>query len=132
MIVCADSKRGDKSVVGNSLWISLYKCSFSDAEHQYVYGVAVNLKRLVIRQEAFFADSGSYTADVGKLDWPPDLVRPALSASREGWHATVSGAPLAGMVCGIGVNAQNPIDVNATDAQPVCVRDPRKSGASSR
>jgi prepilin-type N-terminal cleavage/methylation domain-containing protein len=105
----------------------------------YVTAMKSDLRSLVTAEEAFFADSGRYTAYLdttitGKrnrqtitvsstgliFDASTGVSYPAIAVGQGYWSATVSHVQIPNFSCGIAVNTTNPVDPNANDGAPAC------------
>jgi prepilin-type N-terminal cleavage/methylation domain-containing protein len=113
---------------------------FADSKQKaYTTAMKSDLHSLVVAEEAFFADSGRYTAYLdttrtgrgrrrrttvsssGLLFDPSTGVSMPLIAVGPGyWSATVTHMQISNFTCGIGVNTVNPVDATASDGAPVC------------
>ncbi|MEX0692654.1 MAG: hypothetical protein WD043_12510 [Gemmatimonadales bacterium] len=67
------------------------------------------VRRLVVAQEAYFADNVTYTVDITRLTWEsPEGVRlDIIRAGSRGWVG-VAADPAFGVVCGMGVGEGTP------------------------
>lgn len=95
--------------------------------HHMAYGVALrsDLRNLVAAQESYFADAARYTTNLGTLGFRSStgVTRPQITLVRGGGYtAEVTHPSAPGLRCAIAVFADNPIDRNAGDADPVCTR----------
>ena len=91
-------------------------------EKAYVAAMKSDLRNLVTAEEAFYADSVKYTSSLSKLKFRPStgVSTPTITASKEGWSATVTHSQVPGRMCAIAVNAGNPIAATAGDGEPAC------------
>src|SRR5689334_14598021 len=105
----------------------------------YVTAMKSDLHSLVLAEEAFFADSGHYTAVLDTtitgrrrrrhltvsssgLDFDPStgVGMPLIAAGPGYWSATVTHSQIPNFSCGISVNTVNPVDPTASDGAPFC------------
>ena len=105
----------------------------------YVTAMKPDLRNLVTAEEAFYADSGRYTAYLdttitGKrkrqtitvsstgliFDPSTGVSYPFIAVGQGNWSATVTHAQIPNFSCGIAVNTANPVDPNANDGAPAC------------
>jgi prepilin-type N-terminal cleavage/methylation domain-containing protein len=107
----------------------------------YITAMKSDLRNLVTAEEAFYADSGFYTAALdttfvkgrrrrgmvvtgtGLLFEPSTGVAlPLITPGPGYWSATVTHDQITNPVitCGIGVNTVNPVVATAGDGEPVC------------
>ncbi len=105
----------------------------------YVATMKSDLRKLVIAEEAFYADSQRYTAALDTtvtgrrrrrnisvsnsglvFDPSTGVSNPYISTGAGFWLATVTHAQVPGFSCGISVNTPNPLDPDASDGTPVC------------
>lgn len=88
----------------------------------YVAAMKADLRNLVTAEEAFHADSARYTSDVASLSFRPmpGVSTPSITADKDRWSATLTHSQVPGVVCGIAVNADNPIDATAKEREPAC------------
>lgn len=105
----------------------------------YITTMKSDLHSLTVAEEAFFADSGRYTAYLDTtvagrrrrrtfrtasagLDFDPStgVGMPLIAAGPGYWSATVTHAQIPNFSCGIGVNTVNPVDPTASDGAPMC------------
>ena len=105
----------------------------------YVTTMKSDLHSLVLAEEAFFADSGHYTAVLDTtitgrrrrrrltvssagLDFDPSTGdgMPLITAGPGYWSATITHSQIANFSCGIGVNTTNPVDAAASDGAAAC------------
>ena len=103
-------------------------------QKSYVTAMKSDLRNLVTAEEAFFADSGYYTATVtGRkkkqaaltatglvFDPSTGVSDPLVTVGQGTWSGTVSHAQVPGVICGIAVNMANPLDAAVNDGTPVC------------
>jgi type IV pilus assembly protein PilA len=88
----------------------------------YITAMKSDLRNLVTAEEAYFADSSSYTSTVTLLKFQNSTgtVVPSIAAGAGYWTATNSHTQLPGMTCGVGINTTNPVISSATEGEPVC------------
>jgi prepilin-type N-terminal cleavage/methylation domain-containing protein len=90
----------------------------------YTAAMKSDLRNLVTAEEAYFADSVSYTVygDTNRLKFRPSsgVSTPAITVGQGYWTATVTHSQLANFTCGIGVNTVNPQVGTAGDGEPAC------------
>jgi prepilin-type N-terminal cleavage/methylation domain-containing protein len=105
----------------------------------YVTAMKSDLHSLTVAEEAFFADSGRYTAyldttitgrrrrrtfstSASGLNFDPSsgVGIPLIATGPGYWSATVTHTQIANYSCGIGVNTVNPVDATASDGAPAC------------
>lgn len=89
----------------------------------YITAMKSDLRNLVTAEEAFFADSSSYTSVITHLKYQNSTgtTIPVVVPGAGYWTATNSHTQLPGTVCGIGVNTTNPLSgVTAAEGEPVC------------
>ena len=90
----------------------------------YKTAMVSDLRNLVTAEEAFFSDSGKYSATI-------DSAHVKFSASTSVsvkvdppgtgyWSATATHSQLASVVCGIGMNTTNPTVTTANEGEPAC------------
>ena len=103
-------------------------------EKSYVTAMKSDLRNLATAEEAFFADSGYYTATVtGKkkrqamvtgnglvFDPSTGVSDPLVTVGQGTWSATVTHAQVPNFTCGIAVNTTNPVDASAGEGTPAC------------
>ena len=91
----------------------------------YVAAMKADLRNLVTAEEAFRTDSGHYTSNVASLEFHPmpGVSTPSITADKDRWTATITHAQLPGKICGIAVNADNPVDANVGEGEPACVSE---------
>ena len=103
-------------------------------QKSYVTTMKSDLRNLATAEEAFFADSGFYTATVtGKkkrqamltgtglvFDPSTGVSDPLVTVGQGTWSATVTHAQVPNMTCGIAVNMANPVDATAGEGTPTC------------
>ena len=105
----------------------------------YTTAMKSDLHSLVVAEEAFFADSGRYTAYLDTtrtgrgrrrrttvsssgliFDPSTGVGMPLIAVGPGYWSATVTHAQISNFTCGIGVNTVNPVDATASDGAPAC------------
>ena len=88
----------------------------------YITAMKSDLRNLVTAEEAFFADSSAYTANIAQLKYnvTTGVNPPTVTTGAGWWSATNSHTQLAGSQCGIAVNTTNPLQAGAGDGQGVC------------
>jgi prepilin-type N-terminal cleavage/methylation domain-containing protein len=81
-----------------------------------------DLKNLTIMEESFFADSFKYSTDMVALQWKQStgVGIPVISTGAGFWIATITHSQLPGVVCGVGVNTNNPLNSNGGQGEPIC------------
>jgi len=94
----------------------------------YKTAMISDLRNLVTAEEAFFSDSGKYSATFDSLHVkfaPSTNVNVAPSAGAGYWYATAThnnlvngGTPT--VTCGIGMNTTNPTVTTAAEGEPAC------------
>lgn len=103
-------------------------------QKSYVTAMKSDLRNLVAAEEAFFADSGYYTATVtGRkkkqtmliatglvFDPSTGVSDPLVTVGQGTWSATVTHAQVPSVMCGIAVNMANPVDATVNDGTPAC------------
>ena len=80
------------------------------------------LRNLMVAEESYFSNKSTYTDRFADLTIQPQqgVTVKSLVALRAGWTAIVTHAAAPGTFCGVSVNAPNPIDASALEAEPVC------------
>lgn len=105
----------------------------------YTTAMKSDLHSLAVAEEAFFSDSGRYTAYLDTtvagrrkrrtfttsssgLNFDPStgVSMPLIAVGPGYWSATVTHTQIPNFSCGIGVNTVNPLDATASDGAPVC------------
>jgi prepilin-type N-terminal cleavage/methylation domain-containing protein len=88
----------------------------------YITAMKSDLRNLVTAEEAFFADSSSYTSNVSLLKFQNSTGTnlPTIVAGPGYWSATNSHTQIPGMQCGVGINTTNPVISSASEGEPVC------------
>ena len=88
----------------------------------YITAMKSDLRNLVTAEEAYFADSSSYTSTVSLLKFQNSTGTnvPTIAAGAGYWTATNTHTQLPGMTCGVGINTTNPVISSATEGEPVC------------
>ena len=89
----------------------------------YYTAMKSDLRNLLTAEEAFFADSTTYTTDVTKLKFniSTGVSSPKISTYTGSWTATVTHSQLAStQECGIGMNTTNPTVTSASEGEPAC------------
>ncbi len=103
-------------------------------QKSYVTAMKSDLRNLVTAEEAFFADSGFYTATVtGRkkrqamltanglvFDPSTGVSDPLVTVGQGTWSATVTHAQVPKVKCGIAANMTNPVDASVNDGTPAC------------
>lgn len=82
------------------------------------------LRYLVTLQDNFFADSGRYATSWSSLPFQPGSYAspPEITAGEDWWVATtVYRRRVRRYVCGVAVNAVNPVVAGAPNGEPACV-----------
>jgi hypothetical protein len=82
-----------------------------------------DLRNLVLAQEAFFTDSGRYTSSLSSLEFRPSTgaTTPRITVGKDWWTATNAHTSVPDVLCGVGVNANNPVvGVSAESGEPAC------------
>ena len=85
----------------------------------------IDLNRLVVAEEVYFADSAKYTNELSDLEFrsTKDVAKPKVVAKTSGWAAIILGRDkVTPPRCGVGVNDENPIAPSTADGQAVCRR----------
>jgi|SRR5438045_2522545 len=85
----------------------------------------VDLRNLLAAEQAYYADSSRYAdaSTLVRLDRfrsSSGLTLPSVRVGARDWSATVTYRTRSGEMCGIGLNAANPISRTARDGEPVC------------
>ena len=90
----------------------------------YVAAMKADLRNIATAEEAFRSDSARYTSDVARLDFRPmpGISTPTIRADTDRWSATLTHSQLPGLVCGIAVNMDNPVDPDIGEGEPACSR----------
>src|SRR5215470_3115250 len=72
----------------------------------YITAMKSDLRNLVTAEEAFFADSSTYTSVVSQLKYQNStgVNAPLIAAPPGYWTATVTHLQLPGVTCGVGIN----------------------------
>jgi type IV pilus assembly protein PilA len=89
----------------------------------YVTAMKSDLRNLVTAEEAFFADSSSYTATLANLKFQSStgVSSPAIVTGAGYWTATVTHSQLpATQPCGVSINTTNPTIATASEGEPAC------------
>lgn len=88
----------------------------------YITAMRSDLRNLVNAEEAFFADSAKYSANLTSIGFKAStgVVAPAISVYPGAWTATNGHTQLPSAQCGIGVNTTNPVLSAAGDGEPAC------------
>ena len=90
----------------------------------YYTAMKSDLRNLLTAEEAFFADSTTYTTDVSKLKFniSTGVSSPTIKTYTGAWTATVSHSQLpANNECGIGMNTTNPtVATGTSEGEPAC------------
>ena len=92
----------------------------------YVTAAKSDLRNLVTAEEAFFADSSTYTTVIDnnthlKYQNSTGTTAPAITVGAGYWYATNSHTQLpSGNQCGISMNTTNPTVSTAAEGEPVC------------
>jgi len=91
----------------------------------YKTAMVSDLRNLVTAEEAFFSDSGKYTAVIdtakGVKFSPSTNVTVVIGTPGTGyWTATATHSQLANLTCGIGMNTANPLVTTANEGEPAC------------
>ena len=90
----------------------------------YKTAMISDLRNLVTAEEAFFSDSGHYSAtlDSANVKFAPSTgVRLPIVVTGAGyWTATNSHTQLSGTVCTIAMNTANPNVTGAGEGEPAC------------
>ena len=88
----------------------------------YITAMKSDLRNLVTAEEAFFADSSSYTSNVSSLKYQNStgVNTPTIVAPGGYWTATVDHTQLPGITCGVGINTTNPQVSTAAEGEPAC------------
>jgi prepilin-type N-terminal cleavage/methylation domain-containing protein len=83
----------------------------------------VDLRRLVVAEEVYFADSAKYTDELSGLEFQStkNIAKPEIGTRAGGWAASITGRRKAAPArCGVGVNDENPVAPSTADGQAVC------------
>ncbi len=89
----------------------------------YITAMKSDLRNLVTAEEAYFADSNSYTGVVANLKFQSttSVSTPAITTGVGSWYATVSHSQVTTPAsCGVGINTTNPVVASASEGEPVC------------
>ena len=91
----------------------------------YVAAMKTDLRNLATAEEAFRMDSGRYTSNVASLNFRPmpGVSAPSITADKDRWIATLTHSQLPGKICGIAVNADNPVDTSVGEGEPACTSE---------
>jgi prepilin-type N-terminal cleavage/methylation domain-containing protein len=127
-------------IIGILAMIAIPKFANSK-QKAYISAMRSDLKNLITAEEAFYADSGFYTAALdtsyvkarrkkgmivsgtGLLFEPsPGVTVPLITPGQGYWSATVTHDQISNpvMTCGIGVNTVNPVVPAAGEGEPAC------------
>jgi type IV pilus assembly protein PilA len=88
----------------------------------YITAMKSDLRNLVTAEEAYFADSSSYTNTMSLLKYQTStgVTGPTITPGAGYWAATVSHTQIPGMTCGVGINTTNPTVTTAAEGEPAC------------
>jgi type IV pilus assembly protein PilA len=90
----------------------------------YKTAMISDLRNLVTAEEAFFSDSGKYSATIDsthvRFSPSTNVVLAAPVVGQGYWSATATHTQLALVVCGIGMNTTNPTVTTAGEGEPAC------------
>ena len=90
----------------------------------YKTAMISDLRNLVTAEEAFFSDSGKYSATIDsthvKFAASTGVRTPTIVTGAGYWTATNTHTQLAAVVCGIGMNTTNPTVSTAGEGEPAC------------
>ena len=89
----------------------------------YITAMKSDLRNLVTAEEAYFADSSSYTSTVSLLKYQNSTgtLPPTIAAGAGYWTATNTHTQLPGTTCGVGINTTNPVVGSAAaEGEPAC------------
>jgi len=88
----------------------------------YITAMKSDLRNLVTAEEAYFADSSSYTSTISLLKFQNSTgtLPPTIASGMGFWTATNTHTQLPGLTCGVGINTTNPVIASATEGEPVC------------
>lgn len=91
-----------------------------DNNRLYLAQMKSDLRNLNTAEETYFADSSKYTTNLGRLFVSTvGVSAPTITLTAKGYTATVTHNSAPGKICGIGVEAPNPV-APAGDGEPVC------------
>lgn len=98
--------------------------AFANSKNKANYtAVKSDLRNLATAEEAFYSDSGKYTANLARLNFKmsTNVGAPVITTGVGFWTATATHAMLPSTAqCGIGVNTTNPVMANAGEGVPAC------------
>jgi prepilin-type N-terminal cleavage/methylation domain-containing protein len=89
----------------------------------YITAMKSDLRNLVTAEEAYFADSSTYTQTVASLKFQStnSVSAPSITTGTGLWYATVSHTQIASpFQCGVGINTTNPVVAGASEGEPAC------------
>lgn len=82
-----------------------------------------DLTSLRTAEETFFTDSNRYATlvELGlRRSSTAGVGIPTIVASTSSWSATLTHPHIPGMICGVSVATQNPVDTGAGEGEPFC------------
>jgi prepilin-type N-terminal cleavage/methylation domain-containing protein len=91
----------------------------------YKTAMVSDLRNLVTAEEAFFSDSGKYTATIDtatgvKFSASTSVTVKINNPGTGYWSATAYHSQLAKITCAIAINTQNTLVSTANEGEPVC------------
>jgi prepilin-type N-terminal cleavage/methylation domain-containing protein len=91
----------------------------------YKTAMISDLRNLVTAEEAFFSDSGKYSATIGgtggvQFSASTSVVLGTPIVGQGYWTATATHSQLSNVTCGIGMNTTNPTVTTAGEGEPAC------------
>jgi hypothetical protein len=93
----------------------------STKQKAYLTEMRSDLASIRNAEEAFYTDSGRYTADLGAVFTPSAGVSvPSIKLGDKAYSATVTHAQLPNRICGIAVGMPNPVNATTGEGEAVC------------
>lgn len=94
----------------------------ANKDQSYIAAMKSDLRALVAAEDAFYSDSSYYLRSLppSRFRSSPGVSAPSIVVGKDWWTATVTDSQLPGSLCGIGVNAKNPVVPSAGDSDPAC------------